>query len=145
MKIGIANDHHGVDIKQNLTKKLIELGYDIIDYGTNQEGMVDYPIYAFKIGKAIQQKEIDYGILLCNSGIGMSIACNKVRGVRCAKVSSVWDAKMTRRDNNANVIALSTKFEIDELVSMIDEFVKTEYLSIERYDRRIKMIDEYQD
>lgn len=145
MKIGIANDHHGVDIKQNLTKKLIELGYDIIDYGTNQEGMVDYPIYAFKIGKAIQQKEIDYGILLCNSGIGMSIACNKVRGVRCAKVSSVWDAKMTRRDNNANVIALSTKLQIDELVSMIDEFVKTEYLSIERYDRRIKMIDEYQD
>lgn len=145
MKIGIANDHHGVDIKQNLTKKLIELGYDIIDYGTNQEGMVDYPIYAFKIGKAIQQKEIDYGILLCNSGIGMSIACNKVRGVRCAKVSSVWDAQMTRRDNNANVIALSTKLQIDELVSMIDEFVKTEYLSIERYDRRIKMIDEYQD
>lgn len=145
MKIGIANDHHGVAVKQNLTKKLLELGYDIKDYGTNQEEMVDYPKYAFKIGHAIKNKEIDFGILLCHSGIGMSIACNKVKGVRCAKVSSIWDAEMTRRDNNANVIALSTTLEIDELVKIIDKFLKTEYLNIERYNRRISMIDNYND
>ena len=145
MKIGIANDHHGVTVKQNLTKKLLELGYDIKDYGTNQEEMVDYPEYAFKIGHAIKNKEIDFGILLCHSGIGMSIACNKVKCVRCAKVSSVWDAEMTRRDNNANVIALSTTLEIDELVKIIDKFLKTEYLDIERYNRRISMIDNYND
>lgn len=145
MKIGIANDHHGVTVKQNLTKKLLELGYDIKDYGTNQEEMVDYPEYAFKIGHAIKNNEIDFGILLCHSGIGMSIACNKVKGVRCAKVSSVWDAEMTRRDNNANVIALSTTLEIDELVKIIDKFLKTEYLNIERYNRRISMIDNYND
>jgi len=143
MKVGIANDHHGVDVKNELIKKLTNMGYDIIDYGTNESEMVDYPLYAFKIGEAVRDKQIDFGILLCNSGIGMSIACNKVKGVRCAKVSSNWDAEMTRRDNDANVIALSTRNSIDDLVSMINTFLTTDFKQIDRYIRRVEQIDNY--
>jgi ribose 5-phosphate isomerase B len=143
MKIGIACDHHGVLVKQNVTKKLTELGYNVIDYGTNSDEMVDYPIYAFKVGEAVSKKEIDFGILFCNSGIGMSIACNKVKGVRCAKVSNEWDAEMTRRDNDANVIALSTRLEFDEMINIILKFLQTEFLPLERYQRRIELINNY--
>lgn len=143
MKIGIACDHHGVEVKQNVTKKLTELGYDIVDYGTNTTEMVDYPLYAFKVGEAVSKKEVDFGILFCNSGIGMSIACNKVKGVRCAKVSNTWDAEMTRRDNDANVIALSTKLEFDEIIDIIVKFLQTEFLPLERYQRRIDLINNY--
>lgn len=145
MKIGIANDHRGLEAKNKIVEFLTHLGYEVINYGSDTEEAVDYPEYAFKIGEAVSKKEIDRGILVCRTGIGMSIACNKVKGVRCAKVSSVWDAEMTRRDNNANVIALSTTLEIDELVKIIDKFLKTEYLNIERYNRRISMIDNYND
>ena len=143
MKIGIACDHHGVEIKQNVTNYLVSKGYNVVDYGTNSSEMVDYPLYAFKVGEAVSKGEIDFGILFCNSGIGMSIACNKVKGVRCAKVSNVWDAEMTRRDNDANVISLSTRLELDEMFKIIDTFLKTEFLPLERYQRRIDLINNY--
>ena len=143
MRIGIATDHHGVSIKQILTEFLISKGYNVIDYGTNSSEMVDYCDYAFKIGEAILNKEIDYGILLCNTGIGMSIACNKVRGVRCAKVSNVYEAKMTRRDNDANCIALSAKMDIDEMKEVLITFLTEEFANIDRYNRRIEKINNY--
>ena len=143
MKVGIANDHHGVGVKKELIEKLTSMGYDMVDFGTNESEMVDYPLYAFKVGEAVRDNKIDFGILLCNSGIGMSIACNKVKGVRCAKVGSNWDAEMTRRDNDANVIALSTRNSIDELVSMINTFLTTDFKQIDRYIRRVEQIDNY--
>ena len=143
MKVGIANDHHGVELKQKLTDFLKQEGYNIIDYGTNSSENVDYCDYAFKIGEAVRDKNIDFGILLCNTGIGMSIACNKVKGARCAKVSNVYEAEMTRRDNDANCIALSCRTDLSELESMIDTFLKTEYANLERYNRRIEKIDNY--
>lgn len=143
MNIGIATDHHGVELKQILTNFLISKGYNVIDYGTNSSEMVDYPDYAFKIGEAISNKEIDYGILLCNTGIGMSIACNKVRGVRCAKVSNVYEAKMTRRDNDANCIALSARMDIEEMKEVLITFLTEEYANIDRYNRRIEKINNY--
>lgn len=145
MKVGIASDHHGVKVKQELTNYLSELGYDVIDYGTNSEENIDYPDFAFKIGKSVVNKEITYGILICNSGIGMSIACNKVRGVRCAKVNDTWEAMMTRRDNDANVIAVGARIEIDELKEIIKTFLTSDYANIERYNRRKEMIDKYND
>lgn len=143
MKIGIANDHHGVELKQELTKFLIELGYNVINYGTDNTEMVDYPDYAFKIGEAVSRNDINYGILICNTGIGMSIACNKVKGARCAKVGSVYDAKMTRRDNDANVIALSSRIEINELKEILKVFLNTNYENLDRYNRRIDKINHY--
>lgn len=143
MKIGIATDHHGVDLKQILINFLSNEGYNVIDYGTTSSNMVDYPDYAFKVGEAIKNKEIQYGILICNTGIGMSIACNKVKGVRCAKVSNVYEAKMTRRDNDANCIALSARMDIDDLKEILITFLKEEYANIDRYNRRIMKIDNY--
>lgn len=143
MKIGIGNDHHGVLIKQNITKYLEDKGYNVVDYGSNENENVDYCDYAFKVGEGIKNKEIDYGILLCNTGIGMSIACNKVKGVRCAKVSNVYEAEMTRRDNDANCIALSCRTDLSDLKSMIETFLNTEYANLERYNRRIEKIDNY--
>lgn len=143
MKIGIGCDHHGVELKQKLINFLNEEGYNVINYGTDSKDMVDYCDYAFKIGEAIHNKEIDYGVLLCNTGIGMSIAANKVNGVRCARVVSEYDAKMTRRDNNANVIALSALQSLEELKNIIMTFLTTNYLEIDRYNRRLNKIDNY--
>ena len=143
MKLGIACDHHGVELKQNLTKKLTELGYNVVDYGTNSTELVDYPLYAFKIGEAVAKGEIDFGILLCNTGIGMSIACNKVKGVRCAKVNDTWEAEMTRLDNDANVIALGSRLSIEEMVAIIVKFVETDFSNIERHKRRIDLVNNY--
>ena len=121
MKIGIATDHRGVEVKQNLTNYLKELGYNVVDYGTNSSDSVDYPDYAFKVGEAVASHEIDFGVLICNTGIGMSIAANKVKGVRCARVLDEYDAKMTRTDNDANVIALSSRLDIDKLKSVLKD------------------------
>lgn len=143
MNIGIANDHHGVELKQELTNYLKELGYNVVNFGCDSEEMVDYCDYAFKIGEAVSKKEIDYGVLICNTGIGMSIACNKVKGVRCAKVSDTYEAEMTRRDNNANVIALGSRIEINTLKEILKIFLTTDYANIERYNRRLSKIDNY--
>lgn len=143
MKIGIATDHHGVELKHILTEYLISKGYNVIDYGTNSSEMVDYPDFAFKIGEAVVSNDIDYGILICNTGIGMSIACNKVKGVRCAKVSNEYEAKMTRRDNDANVIALSARTDIEDLKKILTIFLTEEFANVDRYIRRIEKIDNY--
>lgn len=143
MKIGIATDHHGVELKQILTDFLISRGYNVIDYGTNSTEMVDYPDFAFKVGEEVACGNINFGILICNTGIGMSIACNKVKGVRCAKVSNEYEAKMTRRDNDSNVIALSARTELEELKKILIAFLTEEFANIDRYVRRIEKIDNY--
>ncbi len=143
MKIGIANDHHGILVKQELTKFLISKGYNVINYGTDSDENIDYCDFAFKVGEEVINKKIDYGILLCNTGIGMSIACNKVKKIRCAKVSNVYEAQMTRRDNDANVIALSAREDIEKLKEIVNVFLNTPYANIERYNRRKDKIDNY--
>ena len=126
-----------------MTEFLTSKGYNVIDYGTNSSEMVDYPDYAFKIGEAVSHKKIDYGVLICNTGIGMSIACNKVKGVRCAKVSNEYESKMTRRDNDSNVIALSARTDIEELKKILIIFLTEEFANIDRYVRRIEKINNY--
>lgn len=142
MTVGIASDHRGFLIKQEVTKYLKENGYNIIDYGTTSDESVDYPKYAFKVGEAID-KEIQYGILICGSGIGMSIACNKVRGIRCAKADSVEDAIASKLHNNANVIAISANNA--EIIEIVEKFLKTDFSKEERHIRRVNMIDTYVD
>ena len=144
MKIGIATDHRGIEVKQSLTNYLKDLGYNVVDYGTNSTDSVDYPDYAFKVGEAVANKEIDFGVLICNTGIGMSIAANKVKGVRCARVLDEYDAKMTRIDNDANVIALSSRIDIEKLKSVLKVFLDTPHNAEERHDRRISKIDNYE-
>ena len=140
MKIGIASDHRGVILKEKI-KNYLNNRYQIIDYGTNSIESVDYPQYAYKIGEAVRDKKIDLGILICGTGIGMSIACNKVKGVRCAKVNDKEEAFLARNHNNANVIALSEK--ITDYKEIIDTFLTTNFSDEEKHHRRVEMIDNY--
>lgn len=143
MKIGIANDHRGFEVKNKIIEFLTNLGYEVINYGSDSEEPVDYPEYAFKVGEAIKNKEIDKGILICRTGIGMSIACNKVKGVRCAKVDNVEDAALTRIDNDSNVIAISYVKDITEIKEIIKTFLEMKFSEEERHKRRINLIDTY--
>ena len=139
--IGIASDHAGFELKEKLKKELND--YQIIDYGTMVDTSVDYPDYAFKIGESIANKGIKLGILICKTGIGMSIACNKVRGVRCAKVDNVEEAKLTRLHNNSNVIAISALNK--NALEIVKTFLDTEFSNEERHIRRINKITEYEE
>jgi len=143
MKIGIANDHHGVEIKQKLLKYLTEECYTVIDMGTNSSDNVDYVPYAFKVGESILNNEIDRGILICGSGIGMTIACNKVKKVRCAKIDNLSEARASREHNNANVIAINSNLKFNLILEIIDTFLRTEFSNEERHIRRNEMIDNY--
>lgn len=142
MKIGIISDHRGYDLKKKILKELKE--YNLKDYGTNSKDMVDYPDYAFKLGEAINKKEVDLGIAICGSGIGMSIACNKVKNIRCARVTSIKDVIITRKDNDANIIAFSSSINFERVKRMIETFIETPFKEEERYKRRNKKIKEYE-
>lgn len=138
MKIGIASDHAGYSVKQRI---IAELKYDFIDYGTDSLESVDYPDFALKLGKDIG-KQIDIGILICKTGIGMSIACNKIKGIRCAKVDNEIEAKLTREHNDANVMAISADKNFEEIKKIIEIFLNTPFSNEERHIRRINKIKE---
>lgn len=144
MKIGIANDHRGYKLKTKLIPYLEKKGYEVVDFGALSTESVDYPDYGILLGEKIRDKEVDFGIVICGSGIGISIACNKVKGVRCAKVNNTKEAKLSRIDNNANVIALSEKLFIFEAKDIVDTFLNTKYEEIERFQRRIDKITNYE-
>lgn len=141
MKIGIANDHAGVTQKKELVKYLNLLGYEVINFGTDSEDSVDYPDYAKKLCSAYLKKEIDYGIAICYTGIGMSIACNKIRGIRAAKVDNVEEAYLTRSHNDANIIVLSARKNIEDLKSFVKIFLETSFSNEERHIRRIGKLE----
>lgn len=145
MKIGIANDHRGYKLKTKIIPYLLKKGYEVEDYGALSTESVDYPDYGILLGEKVRDKEVDFGIAICGSGIGISIACNKVRGVRCAKVNNPKEAKLTRLDNNANVIALSETLRVFEAKDIIDAFLNTKYQPEERFERRIDKITKYEE
>ena len=142
MKIGIASDHRGVILKEKI-KNYLNDRYQIIDYGTNSIESVDYPLYAYKIGESIRDNKIDLGILICGTGIGMSIACNKVKKVRCAKVDNIKEVKYTRQDNDANIIAINGNMPLFRAKDITDVFLKTPFSNLERHKKRIEMLDNY--
>ena len=136
MRIGIANDHRGVDAKEIISKYLIEKGYGVVNYGTDTKDAVDFPDYAYKLGKGVLNKEVDLGIAICGTGIGMSIALNKMKGIYCAKVSKESEAVLSKAHNNANVIAISEETDKDLMLSIVDKFVSTPFSNIDRYINR---------
>ncbi len=142
-KIAIASDHRGFRLKQKLTKYLNKKGYTVIDYGCDDRNSHDYPEFGFKLGEAIRDKKAERGIAICGSGIGISIACNKVKNVRCAKVNNTKEAKYTRKDNDANIIALNGDMPIFRAKDIVDVFLKTNFSNEERHKKRIKMLNEY--
>ena len=142
MKIGIVSDHRGYDVKNKIKKELKNI--EFVDYGTNSRESVDYPDYAFELCKNVVNKNVDLGIAICGSGIGISIACNKVKGIRCARVTTIKDVKITKIDNNSNVIAFSSDINFDKIKRMIEEFINTPFSFDERHMRRINKISEYE-
>lgn len=138
MKVYIGSDHNGVFVKNSLITYLNNQNFEVIDCGSNLEKS-DYPEVAFLVGKSICSS--DFGILICGTGIGMSIACNKVKGIRCAKVSSVDEAILSRKHNNANVIAIAK--DIADINNVINCFLNTEFSNELRHINRIEMIDRY--
>lgn len=145
MKIGIASDHRGFLLKQKLTKYLEKKEYNVINYGTNSNESVDYPDYAFKLCNGLIKEEVDFGIAICGTGIGISIACNKVKGIRCAKVSNEKEAMMSRKHNNANIVAISADMSLLEAKDIIDMFLITNFTNEDRHIQRIQKITDYEE
>lgn len=144
MKIGIGNDHRGVLIKKKLITFLEKKGIEVVDMGTNETNRSDFPIYAISVGEAVAKKEIDLGVLICGTGIGMNIACNKVDGAYCAKVDNKREAFFAKSHNNANVISFSSYMKVSKIKKLINEFLKASVSDVPRYEKRIDIIKEYE-
>lgn len=141
MKIAIGNDHAAVDLKQHVSEHLQAQGFEVVNFGTDTADSCDYPIYAEKVAKAVVSGECDRGILICGTGIGISIAANKVHGVRCAVCSEPCSAVLTRKHNDANILAMGARIIGPELAeSIVDAFLSTPFSGGERHLRRIDLI-----
>ncbi len=141
-KIYIGADHGGFELKEAIKAYLEELEYDIEDFGTDSLESVDYPEYGKKVGEAVVANQDSLGIVVCGSGIGISIAANKVTGVRCALCNSIELATLSREHNDANVIAMGgrTAF-MDDPLDIVQAFLDTEFLGKDRYIKRKEMLD----
>lgn len=145
MKIGIANDHRGYETKQKLTKYLTDLGYNVVNYGTDSTDRVDYTKYGFILAEKVASHEVDYGIAICGSAIGISIACNKVKGIRCGKINTKEEAIHGRERDFINVVALSGEADIEENKKIVKAFLdSTENMTDPVYKKRIEEILEYE-
>ena len=140
MRIGLASDHRGYRAKKMLKDSLYR--YEVIDYGTDTEDSVDFPIYAKKLWIALQKGEIDLAIAICGTGIGMSITLNKMKGVYCAKVSNISEATLCKSHNDANAIALSEDMNDDLMLEVVNKFIETPFSNVSKYIRRNGMIKE---
>ena len=140
MRLGFASDHRGYTLKEKLINYFKKKGYDIYDCGTNNTESCDYPDYAFKLGKKIVNHEVDFGIAICGSGIGISIALNKIKGVYCAKVNNKDEAMYTRLDNNTNCVSFGEKMILSDAIDIIDTFINTEFSNLEKHNRRIDKV-----
>ena len=142
MRIAIGSDHRGYQLKSKIVAMLEEGGHEVDDVGTMGSDSVDYPDYASIVGKQVSQQEVDRGILICGTGIGMAIAANKIAGVRAASCSDELTAEMSRRHNSVNVLCLSADMLGDRLVGrLVDVWLKTEFEG-GRHARRVEKIGE---
>ena len=143
MKIGLASDHGGYNLKLEILKYLNEKGIDCVDFGPdNSLESVDYPIFGERVANAVTSKEVDYGIVCCGTGIGISLAANKVKGIRCAVVSDVFSAKMSKAHNDANMLSLGERVLGKGLaLEIVEAWISTEFEG-DRHSRRVDMIKE---
>ena len=141
--IGIGSDHGGFALKEAIKKHLEERGLEYKDFGTYSSASCDYPVYGRAVAKAVAAGECELGILICGTGIGISITANKVPGVRAALCSDCFSAEATRQHNNANILALGAR-ELGEglALKIVDTFLDTPFSNDERHIRRISMIEE---
>lgn len=140
MKLGFASDHRGYALKKRLIEYYEKNGYQILDCGTNSSESCDYPDFAYQLGQKITNKDVNYGVAICGSGIGISIALNKIKGVYCARVSNSKEANYTRLDNDTNCIAFSETIPFEEAVQIVNTFINTEFSNLEKHLKRIQKV-----
>ena len=142
MKLAIGNDHSAVEMKKEIKKYLEDKGIEVIDVGTNSTESFNYPISGYKVGKMVANGEVDGGVLICGTGVGISLAANKVEGVRAVVCSEPFSAKLSRMHNNTNVLAFGARVVGSELAKMIvDEWLDAEFEG-GRHERRVNLLNE---
>ncbi|MBQ2116818.1 MAG: ribose 5-phosphate isomerase B [Lachnospiraceae bacterium] len=141
--IAIGSDHGGIKLKETVINYLKEKGLEYKDFGTYTTDSCDYPVFGKAVANSVASKESEKGIVICTTGIGISITANKVKGVRCALCSDSLSAKMTRLHNDANVLAMGAGIVGDNLaLEIVDTFLNTEFSGEERHQRRIDLIED---
>lgn len=142
MKIAIGNDHAAVKLKEYIKEYLQSKGYEVVDFGTASEESSDYPIYGQKVANAIVSGKCELGVLICGTGVGISIAANKVKGIRACVCSEPLTAQMSRRHNDANIIAFGARvIDAPMAEKIVDAFLSAEYEG-GRHQRRVDMISD---
>lgn len=143
--IAIGSDHGGYKLKEEIKKYFDETGIEYKDFGTNSEERTDYPIYAKKVAKAIQNKECDKGILVCKSSYGMTIVANKFKGVRAASITNEESAKFAKADDDVNVVTLAgNDINTNQAICIIRNWLAAEFKG-GRYEERLKMVEEIEE
>lgn len=146
MKVALGFDHAGINLKSALIKYLNQENVDFKDFGTFTTESTDYNDYAQAVSKAVQSGEYDFGILICGTGIGMSIVANKFKGIRCAHCSDAYSARLTREHNDANVLAIGERVVgAGVMQDIVAAFLKTPFSGGERHVRRVAKIKETED
>lgn len=146
VKIAMGNDHGGTELKWVIKKYLESKGHEILNMGTDIAESCDYPVYAKKVADAVVAKKVDCGILICGTGVGISIAANKIRGIRAAVCSDTATARLVKQHNNANILAFGARIVGVELAKDIcDAYLNAEFEGGGRHSRRISMIHELEE
>lgn len=144
MKLGIASDHRGYETKEKI-KEYYKEKYEFVDCGTDSLDRVDYPLFGFKLGELVSKKEVEYGIAICGSAVGISIACNKVKGVRCGKINDEKEAIHAKENDFVNVIAISGEAPLEENIKIIDAYLAAKENTLDpAYLRRKEEIENYE-
>lgn len=140
MKIAIGNDHVAVEMKKEIKEYLEGMGHEVVDVGTNSSERFDYPVSGYKVGKMVASGQVDKGVLICGTGVGISLAANKVHGVRAVVCSEPYTARLSRQHNNSNIIAFGARvIGIETAKMIVDEWLKAEFEG-GRHQKRIDMI-----
>ena len=141
--IAIGSDHGGFDLKQKVMTHLKERGFEYKDCGCMDKSSCDYPVYGAAVAKAVASGECDRGIVICTTGIGISITANKVKGIRCALCGDPVSARLTREHNDANVLAMGAAIIGESgALNIVDIFLDTEFSGVERHQRRVDLIEQ---
>lgn len=142
MKIAIGNDHVAVEMKNEISAYLKEKGYEVINFGTDSSESCDYPVYGEKVGRAVAEGRADLGIAICGTGVGISLAANRVPGVRAVVCSEPYSARLSREHNNTNVLAFGARVVGPELAKMIVDSWLLASFEGGRHERRVKLLDD---
>ena len=141
MRIGIGSDHGGFDLKEQVKEYLVSLNYEVVDCGCFSKDSCDYPVFAHDVASKVSSGEFERGVLICTTGIGMSITANRYQGVRAALITNEDMCKMTRMHNDANILVMGAKYTtLDDAKKYVDIFLSTEFEG-GRHERRINLIE----